>query len=64
VARPLSVEAVGSIHPLATDLVASQNKYLSPAVSPIRFYGYRLGDLSVEGGYLYPPLPSPAAGGS
>ena len=55
---------IGSTNPIATDIVAYQNKYLSPAVSPIRFYGYRLGDMSVEGGFLYPPLPSPVAAGS
>ena len=58
---PFRIRLLDSTHPLATDLVASPNQYLSPAVSPLRFYSYRLGDRSVEGGYLYPPLPSPAA---
>lgn len=58
------IRLIGSTNPIANDLLAVRAKYPLPAVSPIRFYGPRLGDLSVEGAYLYPSLPIPAAAGS
>jgi hypothetical protein len=51
---------IGATNPVAKDMAAYVSKASANGMSPIRFHGYRLGDLSVEGAYLF-PLPVPAA---
>ena len=47
------VRLIGATEPLAKDLIAYQSKH--PKRVPVRFSGYRLGDLDVEEAFIYPP---------
>jgi hypothetical protein len=61
---PFRIRLIGATNPVAKDLAAFESKYASSAASPLRFYGPRLGDLSVEGAYIYSLSPNPAVAGS
>lgn len=51
---PLEVRLIGPSNPIAQDVLAVQARLPSPLVSPIRWGGNRLGNLNVEGAYIYP----------
>lgn len=55
--KPSEVKAVAPSSPLAEALVSVYTRY--PGRGPIRYDGYRLGNISVEGAYVYPPIPAP-----
>jgi hypothetical protein len=61
---PFRIRLIGATNSVAKDIAAFQSKYPSPAASPIRFYGPRLGGLSVEGAYIYSLSPNRAVAGS
>jgi hypothetical protein len=57
---PLGIKLIGPSNPIAQDVLAIHRRAPGPRVSPIRWGGRRLGNLSVEGAYLYPlPVTTP-----
>ena len=50
---PLEIKLIGPSNPIAQDVVAILRRAPGPRVSPIRWGGTRLGNISVEGVYLY-----------
>jgi hypothetical protein len=56
---PLEIKLIGPTHPIAQDVLAILSRAPGPRVSPIRWGGQKLGNVSVEGAYLY-PLPAAA----
>ncbi len=57
---PLKVKLIGPTHPIARDVLDIHKQAPDPRTSPVRWGGNQLGNLSVEGTYLY-PLPSVAS---
>ena len=55
----LAIKLVGLNNPIARDVLAIHARAGDPRPCPIRWGGTRLGDVSVEGAYLY-PLPTGA----
>jgi hypothetical protein len=51
---PLEIRLIGPSHPLAQDLMAIHGRVPGPRVCPIWWRGTRLGNVSIEGAYLYP----------
>jgi hypothetical protein len=58
---PLEVRLIGPNDAIAKDVLAVHASPLYPKSRPIRWHGWKLGNVSVEGAYLY-PLPAAAAG--
>ena len=56
---PLAVKLIGPSHPLARDVLGIHERAAGPKTRPIRWDGNVLGNISVEGAYLY-PLPATA----
>ena len=57
---PLEIKLIGPSNPIAQDVLAILRRAPGPRVSPIRWRGTRLGNVSVEGAYLYPlPVTTP-----
>jgi hypothetical protein len=56
---PLEVRLLRPSHPLAQDVLAIYSRTPGPKASPIRWGGNVLGNVSVDGAYLY-PLPATA----
>jgi hypothetical protein len=57
---PLEINLIGPSNPIARDVLAIHGRATGPHVSPIRWGGKRLGNVSVEGAYLYPlPVTAP-----
>jgi hypothetical protein len=54
---PFEIKAIGPHNPIARDMVAHRGR--RPAPIPTRFRGARLGELSVEEAFLYPPTANP-----
>jgi hypothetical protein len=54
---PLEVRLIGPSHPIARDVQAIYNGIPRPKTEPIRWRGNQLGNVSIEGAYLY-PLPA------
>ena len=50
---PLEIKLIGPSNPIAQDVLAIHGRAPGPRVSPIRWGGKRLGNISVEGAYLY-----------
>jgi hypothetical protein len=50
---PLEIKLIGLRSPIAQDILAIHARTPGPNVCPIRWGGRRLGDVSVEGAYLY-----------
>jgi hypothetical protein len=57
---PLEVKLIGPSNPIARDVLAIHQRVPGPTVGPIRWGGRQLGNVSVDGAYLY-PLPAAAA---
>jgi hypothetical protein len=57
---PLEVRLLRPSHPMAKDVLAIHQSAASPKGHPIRWGGNVLGNVSVEGAYLY-PLPATAS---
>jgi hypothetical protein len=57
---PLEVKLIGPSNPIAKDVLAIHNRASGAKVSPIRWGGKQLGNVSVEEAYLY-PLPAAAS---
>ncbi len=57
---PLEVKLIGPSNPIAIDVLAIHTRSGGLKVSPIRWGGKSLGDVSVEEAYLY-PLPAAAS---
>src|SRR5438309_1912675 len=51
---PLQIKLIGPSNPLARDVMAILSRVSGPRVGPIRWKGTYLGNLSIEGAYLYP----------
>jgi hypothetical protein len=57
---PLEVKLIGPDDPIARDVLAVLGRAPGPKGSPIRWGGKRLGNVNLEGAYLYPsPVPTP-----
>jgi hypothetical protein len=52
---PLEIRLIGPSNPIAQDVLAIHSRVRGPRATPIRWRGTRLGNVSVEGAYLYPP---------
>jgi hypothetical protein len=52
---PLEIKLIGPTNPIAQDVLAIHRRVPGPRVSPIRWGGTKLGNVSIEGAYLYPP---------
>jgi hypothetical protein len=57
---PLEVRLLQPSNPMAKDVLAIYNRTPGPKTSPIRWGGNMLGNVSVDGAYLY-PLPVTAS---
>jgi hypothetical protein len=57
---PLEVRLIGPSNPMARDVLAIQSRAPGSNTSPIRWDGNLLGNVSIEGAYLY-PLPATAS---
>ena len=53
----LQIRAVSPSSPVGEAVVYWQKHY--PGKGPFYYPGYRLGDVSVEGAYIYRPIPTP-----
>jgi hypothetical protein len=51
---PLEVKLIGETDPITRDVLAIHGRAGGPKVSPINWGGNNVGNLSVEGVYLYP----------
>jgi hypothetical protein len=58
---PLEVQLIGPTDPLARDVFAIHQRAPGPRLSPLRWGGKQLGNLGIEGAYLYPLPDSPAS---
>jgi hypothetical protein len=57
---PLEIKLIGPNNPIAQDVLAIHSRAPGPRVSPIRWGGKKLGNVSIEGAYLYPlPVTAP-----
>lgn len=54
---PFEIKVIGPHDPIARDLVAHRNGPLARTATWFR--GSRLGELAVEGAYIYPPTADP-----
>jgi len=54
---PLEVKLIGPSNPIAQDVLAIHARTSGPKVCPIRWGGNSLGNVALEGAYLY-PLPT------
>ena len=54
---PLEIRLIGPANPIAQDVLAALSRAAGPRPCPIRWGGNRLGNVSIEGAYLY-PLPA------
>jgi hypothetical protein len=52
---PMEIRLIGPSHPLARDVLAALSRAPDPRVSPRRWRGTWLGNMSIEAAYLYPP---------
>jgi hypothetical protein len=52
---PLEVRLIGPTNPIARDVLAFQQRAANLGVSPSKWSGTQLGNVSVDGAYLYPP---------
>jgi hypothetical protein len=57
---PLGIKLIAPANPMAQDILAIHQRAPGPRAYPIRWSGKRLGNVSIDGAYLYPP-PAPAA---
>jgi hypothetical protein len=57
---PLEIKLIGPDNLIAKEVLAINSRMPGPRVSPIRWGGRSLGNISIEGAYLY-PLPATAA---
>ena len=51
---PLEVRLIGPSDPLGRDVIAGLNRVPRSRVGPIRWPGIWLGEMSIDGAYLYP----------
>lgn len=54
---PLEINLIGPSNPIARDARAAHDRVVGPRAYPMRWNGKVLGNVSVEGAYLY-PLPA------
>jgi hypothetical protein len=54
---PFRIRAFAASSPVAEAILALYKHH--PRRGPIRYRDYRLGDVSVEDAYIYPPMPAP-----
>lgn len=54
---PLEIKLIGPNNPIAQDVLGVHRRATGPVVRPLRWGGKKLGNVSVEGAYLY-PLPA------
>ena len=57
---PLEVKLIGPSNPIAKDVLAIHRSALGPQDRPMRWNGNQLGNVRVDGAYLY-PLPAAAS---
>jgi hypothetical protein len=58
--QPLKIKLIGPSDPIARDVLAALARAGGPQRGPIRWRGTWLGNLSIEGAYLYlPPVTHP-----
>ena len=51
---PLKITLISPSNPIGQDVTAISGRVRGPHVSPIRWGGKSLGNVSIEGAYLYP----------
>ena len=51
---PLEIKLIGPSNAIARDVMAIHGRGSGPLACPIRWGGKRLGNVSIEGAYLYP----------
>jgi hypothetical protein len=51
---PLEIKLIGPSNPIAQDVLAIHSRAPGLRASPIRWGGKKLGNVSIEGAYLYP----------
>ena len=51
--NPLQIKLIGPTNPIARDVLAIHSRTPGPGVSPIRWGGKKLGNVSVDEAYLY-----------
>lgn len=57
---PLKIRLIGAKDPIASDVLAAIRRLPGPRSSPIRWGGRMLGNISIDGAYLYPlPVTTP-----
>jgi hypothetical protein len=57
---PLEIKLIGPSNPIAQEVLAIHRRAPGPRLSPLRWGGQRLGNVSVEDAYLYPlPVSTP-----
>ncbi len=54
---PFQIKVIGPHNPIAKDLAAQRQR--RPPRVPTWFSGHQLGELAVEGAWIYPPAPNP-----
>ena len=54
---PLTIRLIGPSHPIAHDVLAVPDS--GSRILPLRWAGTQLGNVSIEGAYLYPPASVP-----
>jgi hypothetical protein len=59
--NPLAIKLIGPNDPIAKDVLAIHKRWPGPLACPISWGGILLGNVSIEGAYLYPlPATTPA----
>ncbi|HEV3021817.1 MAG TPA: hypothetical protein VGX76_05100, partial [Pirellulales bacterium] len=57
---PLSIKLIGPTNPIARDVIAAHGLLRVPPTQAIRWPGIQLGQVAIDGAYLYPlPAPTP-----
>ncbi len=55
---PFEIKMIGNKNPIAKEMAAIRDR--SAGKGPVWFRGHRLGELAIEGAYLYPPITAPS----
>jgi len=55
--HPLDIKVIEPQNPIARTVQELHRRY--PGASPVPFRESRIGDLNIEGAYVYPPIPAP-----
>ena len=56
---PLEIKLIGPSDPIAAEVLAVYASVLAPKSTPLRWRGIMLGNLSIDGAYIYPQPAAP-----